>query len=163
MGLLFKKIKIICSFSGYSTNIRINEHHNHLKAARINSNISKYWNEPETKGAQLQNKVEYTDLSRHLPFLLYAPFTPLSLQFSIFYSSLSERDLSAIMWLTGSDETALSTAQPCKLPTIDPAACASWSVQSCFDFFSSGKEMNFSASSHHSASAIPQPNKRPEN
>jgi len=42
----------------------------------------------------------------HLPFLLYPPFAPLSLQFSIFYSSLSERDLSAIMWLTGSDETA---------------------------------------------------------
>lgn len=42
----------------------------------------------------------------HPPFLLYPPFTPLSLQFSVVFSSLSERDLSAIMWLTGSDETA---------------------------------------------------------
>lgn len=40
------------------------------------------------------------------PFLLYPLFTPLSLQFSAVFSSLSERDLSAIMWLTGSDETA---------------------------------------------------------
>lgn len=51
-------------------------------------------------------KVRLKILICHLPFLLYPPFTPLSLQFSIFYSSLSERDLSAIMWLTGSDETA---------------------------------------------------------
>lgn len=93
-------------FRTISTNPKnyADRHRCQLKAARINSDIIIHLNEPEAKGAQLPSEVENTDFSSSLPPL--PSFAPLSLQFSIFYSSLSERDLSAIMWLTGSDETA---------------------------------------------------------
>lgn len=58
------------------------------------------------KPKEHSHKVRLKLMICHLAFLLYPPFTPLSLQFSIFYSSLAERALSAIMWLPGSDETA---------------------------------------------------------
>lgn len=67
-----------------------------------------------------RHKVRLTPRICHLPFLLYPPSTPLSLQLSISCSSLSERDLSAIMWLPGSDEAA-KMWQPYLQPS--PANC----------------------------------------
>lgn len=95
--LIFKRIK-------HKPNNYTNEQLCELKTAGINSNANTHVNELETKGAQAQGEADTTDLS--LPFLFYPPSTPLSLQLSISCSSLSERDLSAIMWLPGSDEAA---------------------------------------------------------
>lgn len=121
-----------------------------LKTARINSTANTHGKELETKGAHPQSEAETTDVSPSLPPL--SPFHSPSP--SVFYLLLIfiwkgpiSYFVAAWWWWDCQKVTALSAAQPCKLPAIDPAAWASWSVQSCFDFFSSGKEMNFSASS----------------
>lgn len=137
-----------------------------LKTARINWNTKTHLNELETKGAQPQSEAETTDLSPSLPPLspFHSPFSSVFYLLLIFiWKGPISYYVAAWWWWDCQNVTALSTAQPCKLPTIDPATWASWSVQSCFDFFSSGKEMNFSASILHPARAIPQPNKGPEN
>lgn len=57
-------------------------------------------------------------------------------------------------WWDCQNVTALSTIQPCKLPNIDPAVCASWSLQSCFDFFSFGEKRKLWLASIENYSSI---------
>lgn len=165
-ALLFSKHLLIFKRIKHKPKNYTNEQLYELKTVGINSKINTHLNEMETKGAQPQSEAEINDLSPCLPPLspFHSPFSSVFYLLLIFsWKGPISYYVAAWQWWDCQNVTALSPAQPCKLPTIDPATWASWSVQSCFDFFSSGKEMNFSASSCYPASAIPQPNKGPEN